>query len=216
MRQILFAIAILLSAPAFSAPPVRSMETREQWHQSLPLLRMAMEVEIQQAGKPAHTLWLIWERTPHGRQQIAIQDGSLPADQAQEKQTVFLVQDKYAVAIQGEEVSPTAAPWMLGVNLFGQSLEPEMLLSWSLGMPGQDFALGALPAQVALNDDRLVRIEQAGWRVDYEAWSLPTPAHPSLPSRLRLSRGDTVLEVRVDTWEPHLQLPADYQEFAIQ
>jgi outer membrane biogenesis lipoprotein LolB len=127
----------------------------------------------------------------------------------------MLVQDAPVLALAGEDVQRPAAPWMLGMALLGAPVEPLMMLSWTLGVPGQGYSVDAQPADVHVSSSQLLSITQDGWQVEYLAWEPAGDQHPSLPTKLRLSRDDSQATITVLEREALMDLPADYVEFKI-
>ena len=50
-------------------------------------------------------------------------------------------------------------------------------------------------------DGRLVRIEQAGWTIDYRGWQPAAAGGVELPVRLDARRGDATVRLVVDRWD---------------
>jgi hypothetical protein len=204
-------IALWVQAPTALAQSVSSMKERQTWASSQTLVRGAMKIEVDAtASKPAQVLWLFFERTPHGRLRfIAKEDITGPTT------LTFLVQDAVSMALSGEDVSAPAAPWMLGYYLFAQPMEPGMLLSWVMGLPGHDFQIDAKPAFVEQNKGRATRIEQAGWRVDYDTWTQAPEGALSVPSTFTVTGDGVAMRVALAKIETYLTPPPEYSEFKI-
>ena len=204
-------LASLTAAPTMAQEGTAELAARDTWQTSQVLVRSGMKVEVAaNATRQAEIFWLFVERTPNGRLRLLVKD----TPDGTTKMT-FLIQDNVCLGLAGEEVFQPPAPWMLGYYLFGQGLEPAMLLQWVLGLPGRDFSVDAEPAGVAMDKGHPTSIEQAGWRVDYEAWHDVVGGAPAIPSQFLLT-GDQV-EVRVSqiNLDAHTVAPADYSEFKI-
>ena len=78
-------------------------------------------------------------------------------------------------------------------------------LGWSLPLKGLDYWVRGVPrrpdqARLRFDDQgRLLRLEEAGWVVDYQAYDAGTV--PPLPSRIALEHAGLRLRLVVDQWQ---------------
>lgn len=206
----LMLLCALLVAPAAFAQE-QTLAERDVWLSQQKLVRGALKVEVAQSGQAGEAFWLFFERTPHGRIRMLV------ADSAQAKpRLTYLIHDTTVLGIAGEHVFSPGAPWMLGQYLFGQTLEPGMLVNWVAGLPGVDYQVGAELAQVEVAEGLdVVGIEQAGWAVRYEAWKNASATQPRLPVSMVMTGRDVEVRVSVEKLETYTQPPAGYSEFQI-
>jgi len=69
---------------------------------------------------------------------------------------------------------------------------------WIRGIGAAEHYFG--PVNVSYGPDNLpVRLEQAGWSVEYAEW-LPVPDGPMLPTRLVATRGQAKVRLVMDAW----------------
>ena len=212
----LFAFVLLtlsLYLPSAAAQSIASMEDRQAWASSQVLVRGAMKVEVAATStQVAQTFWLFFERTPNARVRIITKD-QLDGP----TRLTFLVQDKASLALSGEDVGNPAAPWMLGHYLFTQPMEPSMLLSWAMGVPGRDFQVDAPAAIVKQASGKPSRIEQAGWQVDYASWTDAAAGQLSVPATFSITSATSEIAMKVSLAkiETYLTPPEGYSEFKI-
>jgi len=71
--------------------------------------------------------------------------------------------------------------------------------AWLRGLPADEAVHG--PASLAFGEDLLpLRLEQAGWSIDFRAWRPAVDGLPALPQRLDARRGDAGVRLVVDQW----------------
>lgn len=199
----------LLASPALMAQE-RIVE-RDEWLSSQKLVRGALRVEVARTGQSAEQFWLLFERTPNARIRMLVAD-HLDA----KPRLTYLIHNTTVLGIAGEDVFSPGAPWMLGQYLFGQTLEPAMLVNWVAGLPGQDFQVGAeLPLVEEAEGLDVVGIEQAGWTVRYEAWKDAAGDQPRLPQAFRVTGEGVEVRMSVEKLETYTTPPAGYSEFQI-
>lgn len=202
--------------------PIQALEARNAWLSGQALVRTAMRVWVSprnpaaasgalpSVAAPSAEFLMFIERTPHGRARVVIKDSiSGPA------RLTYLVQDKISLAMSGEDVTQPAAPWMMGHYIFEQMLDPLMLLSWTMGLPGKDYAVGAPVAQLDVRDGALAGVAQAGWQVAYADWA-STSGRPALPRQVRLVGDRVEVVLQVADFEAFATPPSQYKEFEIR
>lgn len=76
----------------------------------------------------------------------------------------------------------------------------DALGAWLRGVPADPARHG--PARLHFGEDLLpLRLEQAGWRIDYQRWQVPGDTNaPALPLRIDARRGDAGVRLVVDRW----------------
>ena len=203
------------SAVQAEASPAKTADlaARDTWQGAQAVLKLAVTMEILPQGSdtPKSLLMLI-ERTPHGRLEMVVRD-----PMAAEAPTItYLIHDGDTMQLIGDEVFRVPAPWMVGYDLFDQVLEPIMLVNWTLGLPGKDFSIEPELANVALDDDRLVYLEQSDWRVDYPAWTAAQNDRPALPQQVVLRGQQVTVRMTIASVEAFAQAPKGYVEFSLQ
>lgn len=73
------------------------------------------------------------------------------------------------------------------------------LSAWVRGARAPEALHG--PAELAFGaDGRLSRLRQDGWDIRYTGWQAASPV--ALPARLEARRGDALVRLVVDTWDP--------------
>lgn len=216
MRILLAAlVALLFSMPACaqttaSQGDAEAMAQRDTWQQGLVVLREGMAVQVERKGLPTRSHWVAWERTPNKHLRILVKDTP-----EAEKELTILVQDKRTMALMGDDVTAPAAPWMMGHQLFGEALEPIMLVNWTLGLPGQSFSVSAEPASIAFENGLPKTLVQDGWTVTFEEWAQASGPTPPLPQQLRACKNDTCLSITMAALQGYTALPEGYNEFRI-
>lgn len=212
---LIFLLMVFLTPYAEAAPRVQksedSLASRDAWQSNLQVIQSGMIVQVQQGSEPVTSHWMLWERTPHGRLKIFMKEN--PNDTSN---TTVLVQESTTLVMNGDEVEQLAAPWMLGQFLFGQTLEPEMFLSWTLGLPGRSYSVEKEIPEVITKKGELIELRQSGWKVSYETWGdAVNGQYPSLPAQIRLNKDDTSILVTMVSVNAYESLPEKYTEFSI-
>ena len=79
----------------------------------------------------------------------------------------------------------------------GLEVPVDALGAWLRGLPASEAVHG--PARLAFGEDLLpVRLEQAGWSIDFRAWRPGGEGRPALPQRVDARRGDASVRLVVD------------------
>ncbi len=78
------------------------------------------------------------------------------------------------------------------------------LASWVRG--AADLQLGPAMLQFGA-EGRLVRLQQAGWAIDYSDWQLQSVLGIALPHRLNASRDDAKVKLVIDNWQEGAATP---------
>lgn len=206
-----FLLAGLAGTPAVAQTVSSTLEARDSWQSAQVLMRSGMKMEVAaREGSAAQVFWLFMERTPSGHMRVLVKDTPDGKDRL-----TLLIQGSRGLAIYGEDVFNPVAPWMIGNYLFEQSLEPAMLLQWSIGLPGKSFSVDAEVARVARGQGQVERIEQSGWKIDYTAWNTPEWSPIALPKQFTLTGETSTVKVTVLAMDAFEKAPADYSEFKI-
>jgi outer membrane lipoprotein LolB len=80
----------------------------------------------------------------------------------------------------------------------GWSIPVRALSEWVRGVGASEAGFG--PARIVYGDgNRPVRLEQAGWVIDYQGWQ-ETPSEPVMPTRLVATRAQAKVRLIVDEW----------------
>ena len=81
----------------------------------------------------------------------------------------------------------------------GLEVPVDALGAWLRGLPADESVHG--PARLAFGNDLLpLRLEQAGWSIDFRAWRTAGEDLPALPQRVDARRGDASVRLVVDEW----------------
>ncbi|GGK00588.1 lipoprotein insertase outer membrane protein LolB [Luteimonas terricola] len=81
----------------------------------------------------------------------------------------------------------------------GLEVPVDALGAWLRGLPADEAVHGT--AQLAFGEDLLpLRLEQAGWSIDFRAWRAAGDGRPGLPLRIDARRGDAGVRLVVDAW----------------
>src|SRR5690606_2691457 len=169
------------------------------WQADQKLLRVSIAMEVVTQGQPTTVKWMFVERTPSHRLKAIFR--SQP-DQDKDQLT-YLNHDGVMLVMKGEDVTQPVASWMVGTFVFGQNLDPNLLLSWVLGVPGKSYSVEEPHAEVSFDQTALSVIQQEGWSVRYHTWKAPQGDAPSLPQTLRACKGDTCLNMTVVEYQAH-------------
>lgn len=96
----------------------------------------------------------------------------------------------------GARTGPDAEALLYGAT--GLVVPVDALGAWLRGVPADPARHG--PARLHFGDDLLpLRLEQAGWSIDYRRWQVGGDA-PALPLRIDARRGDAGVRLVVDQW----------------
>lgn len=209
MLRTLVLFAALAVAPFSHATTIQEeLAGRSEWQRSLALVQVGMEVEIQREGSAPEGTWIYMERTPQGRMKVVRRKTpTTPTD------LTFLVQGKTSLALAGDQVGQPPAPWMMGDYLFGESLEPEMLLAWTMGLPGPSYSVDSPPVDVVVKNGELSEIYQDGWQVSYAGWEEAGPQF--IPTQITARKGGLTVSARRHALDVFSKPPAEYKEFSI-
>ncbi len=115
------------------------------------------------------------------------------------RQSWRLSGDAAGARLEGIEGGPRASPDVEAMLLetTGWNIPVRALADWVRGVGAPEADFGA--ARIAYGDgNRPVRLEQAGWTIDYSQWQ--ADAAPSMPLRLVATRGDAKVRLIVDEW----------------
>ncbi len=116
-------------------------------------------------------------------------------------QTWVLQSDAQGAQLQGMPQGPqqgadaatllrTATGWDIPVQALG---------CWMRAVAANEARLGA--AQIQFDAQRLpLRIEQAGWQIEYSRWQLDPFSGLQMPSRIEAQRGTSRVRLAVDRW----------------
>jgi outer membrane lipoprotein LolB len=118
------------------------------------------------------------------------------------RQSWRLIGDHARARLEGVEGGPREGVDASQLLLEATRLEVPVaaLASWVRGARADSARFG--PAEAGFDaDGRLVRLEQAGWTIDYMDWAPAEGARPVLPQRLAAERGDARVRLVVDAWE---------------
>lgn len=81
----------------------------------------------------------------------------------------------------------------------GWDIPVQALRCWLLGLPADSGRYGE--ADLGFDAHRqLVRLEQAGWTIDYAGWQPLSQLNTELPLRVQVRRGDARVRLIVDGW----------------
>lgn len=210
-----FVLAISLSLSgichAASATVDKGLSERALWQSKQALMRVLVQVSVERPGQAPTSWWGFWERSPNSKYRLLQIDG--PGGQPYS--ATYVQGATTLVQIKGQNYGlPTT--WMMGQFLVGQPLEPAAFFDWMFALPGPDFSITPVPADVKVKDGLITSIEQSDWEVGYLAWHASTENTPSLPSRLRMTRDGTTLVVDIKGLETFGELPADHTDFNIE
>ena len=212
MRSMCLALVSLLavgcSFPS-GAEPADPIDERDQWQEKQQVLRQVIRVDVPSAAGPT-TTWLFWERTPHRRLKI----GAAPSPDGK-PEFIFLQQEDVVMVMEGQEPNMPAAPWMLGVKLMDEMLEPAMFQSWTLGLPGRAVFEGSDRAEVSVSNGEVTQIRQEGWSINYTEWQPASPDRPALPRQFEMCKKDKCATVTSVISEAYTMPPESYSEFSI-
>lgn len=167
------------------------------------------EAERQDSVRGAITDWNVTGR-------IAVSNGSqggsgrIDWQQAGERYTVALsapvtrqswrlIGDASGARLEGVAGGPREGHDAEGLLLetTGWNIPVRALSDWVRGVGAGD---GYGPARVVYGEgNRPVRLEQAGWAIDYEQWQ-DGAAMPAMPTRLVATRGNAKVRLIVDGW----------------
>lgn len=117
------------------------------------------------------------------------------------RQSWRLAVDAGGARLEGLEGGARAGPdgQALLYEATGLEVPVDALGAWLRGLPADEAVHG--PARLAFGDDLLpLRLEQAGWSIDFRAWRTPTDDLPALPQRVDARRGDASVRLVVDDW----------------
>ena len=185
--------------------------SRAEWQQEQKLLRVSISLEVVTQGQPPTTQWMFVERTPNHRLKVIFRDNP----NQQEGQLTYLNHDGVMLAMRGEDVAQPIASWMVGTFMFGQNLDPNLLLSWVFGLPGKSYSVENPMADVVFKNDHLSVIRQEGWNINYSTWNFPQNHVPSLPQTFQACKADICLNVTTVELQSYTTVPVDYTEFKI-
>lgn len=97
-----------------------------------------------------------------------------------------------SVDIAGEGSFSGPSPEYILYSKLGWDIPISDIYWWVRGLPAPD-----KPYQHTLLDNRLNELQQAGWTVQYVRYN---SLSPSLPRKLRLSRGDLRITLVINSW----------------
>ena len=112
-----------------------------------------------------------------------------------------LAVDAGGARLDGLEDGPRTGPdgQALLFEATGLDVPVDALGAWLRGLPADEAVHG--PARLSFGADLLpVRLEQAGWSIDFRAWEAADAATPALPRRIDARRGDAGVRLVVDGW----------------
>ncbi|GAA5071869.1 lipoprotein insertase outer membrane protein LolB [Lysobacter panacisoli] len=167
------------------------------------------EAERQDRARDAITDWNVTGR-------IAVSNGSqggsgrIDWQQTGERYTVALsapvtrqswrlIGDASSARLEGVSGGPREGSDAEGLLLetTGWNIPVQALSDWVRGVGAGD---GYGPAHIVYGEgNRPVRLEQAGWAIDYEQWQ-DGAAEPAMPTRLIATRGTAKVRLIVDQW----------------
>lgn len=206
-----FLLALGVCLPVCADPGVDALGQRDAWIQEQALMRGKMQMQVHQEGHPIRVFEVDWERTSPDRHRLLFIPDQDPASSFS-----VLVDDNRSLAMGMEEAVSLPAPWMMGIQAWGEPLEPAMLIAWTLGLPGPDFTHGAPPAGVAFEGDHPSFIEQAGWEVTFGPWRATQQGSLLVPGKLIACRGQTCLVIVNQALAWHKETPEDYKDFSVR
>lgn len=117
------------------------------------------------------------------------------------RQSWLLAVDAGGARLEGLEGGTRVGPdgQALLFEATGLEVPVDALGSWLRGLPADEAVHG--PAHLAFGEDLLpLRLEQAGWSIDFRAWRAEEAGQPALPLRIDARRGDAGVRLVVDQW----------------
>lgn len=117
------------------------------------------------------------------------------------RQSWRLAVDGQGARLEGLEGGTRAGPdgQALLFEATGLEVPVDALGAWLRGLPADAAVHG--PARLAFGDDLMpLRLEQAGWSIEFRTWRAGDVGQPALPLRLDARRGDAGVRLVVDAW----------------
>lgn len=125
------------------------------------------------------------------------------------RQSWRLVGDASSARLDGLDGGPRSGrdPQTVLREATGWEIPVAALSSWARGARANQAAYG--PARLEFGaDQRLARIEQAGWVVDYTVWQpMAGSGVSALPMRLNAQKGEAKVRLVVDGWTSGAEIP---------
>ena len=197
MRQLALCLSLLLGACAVAPPrtgmvsPVTPALISDWQHHRQSVLafdRFLLEGRLAASGSPVSSR-LRWQQDATRHFDVLL---SGPLGQG----SLRLRGNDTAVRIQYDQQDwTTSTPDADLERILGMPLPVTALRYWARGLPQP----GAAARYDLDAEGRLLRLEQAGWRLDSLRYH---PGEPALPARVALSRHDTTLTLLADRWRP--------------
>ena len=112
-----------------------------------------------------------------------------------------LAVDAAGARIDGLDGGPRTGPdgQALLFEATGLEVPVDALGAWLRGLPADEAVHG--PSRLAFGTDLLpLRLEQAGWSIDFRDWRPAGDGSPALPLRIDARRGDAGVRLVIDQW----------------
>lgn len=183
--------AAMIDPRAIAAAEAQQAE-RARWLQGQPQWSFEGRVAINSAGKGGNGR-IEWQQ--HGSRYVV----SLSAPVT--RQSWRLTGDTHYEGgrLEGLEGGPRESEdaEALLLEATGWDIPVNALAEWARGLTAPGY-----PAdKVTFGSERLLRIEQAGWRIDYSQWHPSQSPRPALPRRIDAQRDQASVRLIVDRWD---------------